>query len=337
MYFEAVVVLLPVLMAVRSENQPEVMKQPAYLDSYQVEDSCQFNLCGPDYSTEFMAGQAPRVGSCSGDCHLLATNLISNKFHREFLWSNCARMCSQKYSFSQHKLYKPRFLCMETCYNSYKALSPHHNLARYCIKASCPEQKDENIHQVDCFTTCSKHVSTRVAKSDWQHWAMALAGHCQMSMEEEFKQNHRLICADKDVWAHITTSHGISQSDTMATLCFSTICQEDVKCSRNCLSHVQAVSQNLRPVWISCSKSVRCLNIERKEDQMECADSCVEQHRENERNREKQMLDERRIKQEERKQQALLAVQSSASCFGTYLRTMIMMMMLLVRGRALNL
>ena len=105
MYFETVVCLLSVFLPVRSDSMPGVMvmDQPAYLDSYQVEDSCQFNLCGPDYSGEFMAGQAPRVGSCSGDCHLLATNLNSNKFHREFLWSNCARMCGEKFSFSQHK------------------------------------------------------------------------------------------------------------------------------------------------------------------------------------------------------------------------------------------
>ena len=30
--------------------------------------------------------------------------------------------------------YKPRFECMEQCYASYTALSPHHSLARYCIQ-----------------------------------------------------------------------------------------------------------------------------------------------------------------------------------------------------------
>ena len=92
----------PVLME-QPGSQPVMMDQPAYLDSYQVEDSCQFNLCGPEYSAEFMVGQAPRVGSCSGDCHLLAINLNSNKFHKEFLWSNCASMCEDKYSVSKHK------------------------------------------------------------------------------------------------------------------------------------------------------------------------------------------------------------------------------------------
>ena len=32
--------------------------------------------------------------------------------------------------------YKPRFECMEQCYASYTALSPHHSLARYCIQVS---------------------------------------------------------------------------------------------------------------------------------------------------------------------------------------------------------
>ena len=28
-----------------------------YLDSFTVQDSCQFNLCGPEYSQEFLLGQ----------------------------------------------------------------------------------------------------------------------------------------------------------------------------------------------------------------------------------------------------------------------------------------
>ena len=63
-----------------------------------------------------------RVGSCSGDCHLLATNMNTNKvsckllnssgnpklklrfqFHREFLWSQCARMCNAKFPPSHYR------------------------------------------------------------------------------------------------------------------------------------------------------------------------------------------------------------------------------------------
>ena len=90
---------------------------------------------------------------------------------------------------------------METCYTSYQAISPHHNLARYCIKAACQLKSEKNIHvvnrllyesfplsmnvccvqvpMVDCFSACSQHVSLKASKVDWQHWGMALASNCQ--------------------------------------------------------------------------------------------------------------------------------------------------------------
>ena len=89
----------------------------------------------------------------------------------------------------------------------------------------------------------------------------------------------RLTCADKQVWTHITTSQGISQTDTM----------------------------------------------ESKEEQMDCADKCVEQHRERE--SEEQMQEERSRKQEERQEQALLSVQSNGSSLEICWRTMIVMTM----------
>ena len=113
-----------------------LLDQPAYLDSYSVQDSCQFSLCGPEYgqvsgyhhhlttkargwnfpkscksefatqffwsAQEFLGG-APLVGSCSGDCHLLASNLNTDRFTREWLWSSCADMCSQKFDFVTHR------------------------------------------------------------------------------------------------------------------------------------------------------------------------------------------------------------------------------------------
>ena len=78
---------------------------------------------------------------------------------------------------------------MESCYTSYQAISPHHNLARYCVKAVCIEKGEENLHQVDCFTACSEHVSRKVSKADWQDWAMALAGHCMREVGER-GENH---------------------------------------------------------------------------------------------------------------------------------------------------
>ena len=99
--YSCAILLLPVLC---SSASSVTLPSPAlYLGSYQVEDSCQFSLCGPVHSSEFMAGKAPMVGSCSGDCNLLAINLNTDKFSRQFLWGSCADMCQQKYPFSQYK------------------------------------------------------------------------------------------------------------------------------------------------------------------------------------------------------------------------------------------
>ena len=81
------------------KHQVESPAQP-YLGSYQVEDSCQFVVCGQDFSQEFGVGVRPSPGSCSGDCDQLAASLVTNRFSREFLWSSCARMCQDKYSIA---------------------------------------------------------------------------------------------------------------------------------------------------------------------------------------------------------------------------------------------
>ena len=70
----------------------------------QVEDSCQFQLCGTHtFGAEFGPGLGPSEGSCSGDCHQLAVSLVTNRFTRDFLWSKCADMCSDKYNFSTYR------------------------------------------------------------------------------------------------------------------------------------------------------------------------------------------------------------------------------------------
>lgn len=77
----------------------KIFKQ-AYVGSYQVEDSCQFLICGQEFNHEFGVGASPAAESCSGDCHDLASSLITNRFTKDFLWSKCASMCSDKYNFS---------------------------------------------------------------------------------------------------------------------------------------------------------------------------------------------------------------------------------------------
>ena len=37
---------------------------------------------------------------------------------------------------------------MSSCFSLYTPLSPHHNLARYCIQASCPARQEPALHQV---------------------------------------------------------------------------------------------------------------------------------------------------------------------------------------------
>ena len=74
-----------------------------YGGSYLVEDTCQFSLCGPLYRQEFGVGKRPLLGSCSGDCHLLAINTNTNRFTKEFLWQQCARMCAIKYNTTQYR------------------------------------------------------------------------------------------------------------------------------------------------------------------------------------------------------------------------------------------
>ena len=44
--------------------------------------------------------------------------------------------------------YKTRLSCMSSCFSLYSPLAPHHNLARYCIQASCPKNADNELHQV---------------------------------------------------------------------------------------------------------------------------------------------------------------------------------------------
>ena len=75
-----------------------------YLGSYDVEDSCQYQLCGPKYAAEFAGGQnGPKVTSCSGDCDALARKLVNSKFKKELMWGMCTRMCREKYPNQEYR------------------------------------------------------------------------------------------------------------------------------------------------------------------------------------------------------------------------------------------
>jgi len=137
------------LTAASGDPADRVQDAAPFLGNFLIEDTCQFQLCGPAYGGEWGTGGPPVAGSCSGDCSLLAITLNANKFHKEFLWSSCARMCGAKHPADQSPAYKNRFLCMESCYAAYALVSPHHNIARYCMQAACDTRSSPTtMHQV---------------------------------------------------------------------------------------------------------------------------------------------------------------------------------------------
>ena len=74
-----------------------------YLASFNIEDSCQFRICGSEYVEEF-GGRDPLPGSCSGECNDLAHRLAAHStFKKDFMWAKCATMCAEKYSPSEYK------------------------------------------------------------------------------------------------------------------------------------------------------------------------------------------------------------------------------------------
>jgi len=281
----------------------------AYLDSFNIQDSCQFSLCGPEYSQEFLQGSVPKVGSCSGDCNLLAINLVSNKFIRDWLWSNCASMCHSKFDFQSYRHYKSRFQCMENCHTAYQSLSPHHNLARYCAKVSC-STLDRQSYQIDCYTGCAGHVASNVSGSDWHDWGLALAGHCSgLGVDSD-----KLGCADTHLWSSLVKSHDLTPDDNVAVSCHSSICNSNVKCSRDCLAAAKEHHKHNRHLWVQCSESDQCKNNKNLtgNEKINCVEKCVQKEIEEQRKQEQLELERKRL-QEQRRQQALLSGSSTFS------------------------
>ena len=51
------VILVTALSAVQAQLGDHQQVQAPYLDSITVQDSCQFSLCGPQYTQEFLEGK----------------------------------------------------------------------------------------------------------------------------------------------------------------------------------------------------------------------------------------------------------------------------------------
>ena len=94
--------------------------------------------------------------------------------------------------------------------------------------------------QLECFEQCTSHVVTSVPQEDWKTWARSLAGDCQASPDlppdTPTSPAHRLTCADSHLW--LTMSKIVNLSDHVGRKCLKTICNDNVKCGKQCLKHV---------------------------------------------------------------------------------------------------
>ena len=52
-----VIVMMNVVMSEDVAAASQAVTAGPYLDSFTIQDSCQFNLCGPEYSQEFLQGE----------------------------------------------------------------------------------------------------------------------------------------------------------------------------------------------------------------------------------------------------------------------------------------
>ena len=51
------IVMMNVVMSEDAAAASQAVTAGPYLDSFTIQDSCQFNLCGPEYSQEFLQGE----------------------------------------------------------------------------------------------------------------------------------------------------------------------------------------------------------------------------------------------------------------------------------------
>ena len=106
---------------------------------------------------------------------------------------------------------------------------------------SCPASGE--THQIDCFTSCTEHVTRTVDEVDWKSWGLALAGECQAGGD-------KLECADRIIWRKLTSSHGLNTTDQLSSTCREVVCEDDLGCSRLCLNTALALPKQTRSVFI---------------------------------------------------------------------------------------
>ena len=93
-------------------------------------------------------------------------------------------------------------------------------------------------------------------------------------------------------------------------LCLNAMCDNDVKCGKDCLGHVtELISTEDLPKWRQCTYSTSCAGIPSYELRKECADECLNSHKVQLR-KAKEM---RMLQEEEQKKKEAEALLQSAS------------------------
>ena len=89
------------------------------------------------------------------------------------------------------------------------------------------------------------------------------------------------------------------------------MCDNDVSCGKDCLGHVTtAVPSADLPKWRQCTFSTSCSDIETYAQRKQCADQCLQSHKEEVR---RQEAERRMMAEERRKKEAEALLQSSGA------------------------
>lgn len=178
------------------------------------------------------------------------------------------------------RTYTERLSCMTECFDSFEYVKPHHKIARACVHAACPDHVRAETGQtsLECFDRCTHHVATRVPEEDWPTWANLLATTSCPRSTLPGAALDRLGCTDKALWEGLTGQTSISPD--VHLLCLNAMCDNNVRCAKECLSHVTSdIDPTDLPRWQQCTYSSTCAEVNTYAARATCADGCLDNHK----------------------------------------------------------
>ena len=215
---------------------------------------------------------------------------------------------------------------MDDCFTAFELVAPHHHVAQTCLHEACnPRLRQRNQQSgLECFERCTHHVGRKVPQEDWPVWADLLSSSpCGEDEDDSMRMNgnqspskmhpttpteDRLECTDKKLWDKLTATSTVS-ADTRL-LCLNAMCDYNVACAKQCLEHVSVrVAEADLQFWQQCTYSTSCSTIHSYALREECADRCLEDHKEEKR---RKAVEARRA-EERRKKEAEALMSSSAT------------------------